>query len=87
VLRLPAFFAHLGHSNATLAVDGGAFGHQSAVSRAQRDESWKLGEADTYGDVSLADGMLEPRSHASSTPRHPHGHHDLGQMRTRATPA
>jgi len=63
-LRLPAFFENLGHSNVILTAGGGAFGHkdgpkQGAISCGQGEESWKLWKAGTYGDVSLADGVVE----------------------------
>lgn len=63
-MRLPAFFENLGHSNVILTAGGGAFGHkdgpkQGATSCRQGEEAWKLWKAGTYGDVSLADGIIE----------------------------
>jgi len=63
-LRLPAFFENLGHSNVILTAGGGAFGHkdgpkQGAISCGQGEEAWKLWKAGMYGDISLADGVIE----------------------------
>jgi ribulose 1,5-bisphosphate carboxylase large subunit-like protein len=71
-----------------LTAGGGAFGHkdgpkQGAISRAQGEELWKLWKAGTYGDVSLADGVIEyAKTHealkGAPLPL-PHGHHELRQ--------
>ena len=47
-LRMPGFFANLGHSNLIMTAGGGAFGHidgpaQGALSLRQAEECWKLG--------------------------------------------
>jgi hypothetical protein len=69
-----------------LTAGGGAFGHkdgpkQGAISRAQGEELWKLWKAGTYGDVSLADGVIEyAKTHAAlkgAPLPWPHGHHEL----------
>jgi hypothetical protein len=67
VLRLPAFFENLGHSNVILTAGGGAFSHkdgpkQGAISCGQGEDFWMQWKAGKFGDVSLSDGVM-------STPR------------------
>ena len=64
VLRLPAFFENVGHSNVILPAGGGAFKHkggpaQGAVSCRQAETAWQLWKAGVYGDLSLSDGVIE----------------------------
>ena len=47
-LRMPGFFANLGHSNLILTAGGGAFGHvdgavSGAISLRQAEQCWKAG--------------------------------------------
>ena len=51
-LRMPGFFANLGHSNLILSADGGAFGHidgapAGATSLCQAEQCWKQ-DADPF---------------------------------------
>jgi ribulose 1,5-bisphosphate carboxylase large subunit-like protein len=64
VLRLPAFFENLGHSNVILTAGGGAFSHkdgpkQGAISCGQGEDFWMQWKAGKFGDVSLSDGVIE----------------------------
>jgi len=63
VLRLPALFESLGHSNVILAAGGLAFQHndgvkQGAISCKQIEQAWKLWKAGKFGPVSLSDGII-----------------------------
>jgi len=63
-LRLPAFCENLGHSNVILTDGVGSFGHnnvpkQGAMYCRHGDEACNSWNTDTYGDVSLSDGVVE----------------------------
>ena len=64
VLRLPAVFQNLGHSNVILTAVGGFFGHKDgpasgAIACRQVEEAWKAWRSGQYGNVSLSDGVVE----------------------------
>ena len=64
LLRLPAFFENLGHSNVILTAGGESFGHKDgpkigAIACRQAEEAWKQWKAGHFGNISLSDGVIE----------------------------
>ena len=64
ILRLPAVFQNLGHSNVILTVVGGFFRHKDGPASGARacrqvEEAWKAWRSGQYGNVSLSDGVVE----------------------------
>ncbi|CAE7240504.1 rbcG, partial [Symbiodinium sp. CCMP2456] len=64
VLRLPAVFQNLGHSNVILTAAGSFFSHKDgsasgAIACRQVEEAWKAWRSGQYGSVSLSDGVVE----------------------------